>query len=45
MKRLSTMLCTAAALAAFSATAYAQSYPSKPIRMVVPFAAGGPPDV
>ena len=45
MKRLSTMLCTAAALAAFSAAAYAQSYPSKPIRMVVPFAAGGPTDV
>ena len=45
MKRLSTMLCAAAALAAFSATAYAQSYPSKPIRMVVPFAAGGPTDV
>ena len=45
MKRLSTMLCAAGALAAFSATAYAQSYPSKPIRMVVPFAAGGPTDV
>ena len=45
MKRISTMLCTAAALAAFSAAAYAQSYPSKPIRMVVPFAAGGPTDV
>ena len=45
MKRLSTMLCAVAVLAAFSATAYAQSYPSKPIRMVVPFAAGGPTDV
>src|SRR6478672_1625401 len=35
----------AAAIAAFAAlAAFGQGYPSKPITMIVPFAAGGPTD-
>ncbi len=37
--------CIAAALAAVGATASAQEYPSKPIRFIVPFPAGGGTDV
>src|SRR6266700_410053 len=34
-----------ALLLAFTGTALAQSYPTKPITMIIPFAAGGPTDV
>src|SRR5258708_24881648 len=44
---MTTLRVYAAAIVAtvLSATAHAQSYPTKPITMVVPFPAGGPHDV
>jgi tripartite-type tricarboxylate transporter receptor subunit TctC len=40
-----TKLCAAFAIVLISATATAQDYPNRPVKLLVPFAAGGPADV
>ena len=45
LRRHALALAAALACAALTAGAQAQTYPEKPIRMVIPFAAGGPSDV
>ena len=39
------LLAAATALVAYAAPAFAQDYPNHPVRIIVPFAAGGPADV
>jgi len=39
------VFCLAAAFVAFAAAASAQDYPSRPVTVIVPFAAGGPTDL
>ncbi|EWS65397.1 Argininosuccinate lyase [Hydrogenophaga sp. T4] len=43
-KHLIAVLSTAALLSVFSTGSHAQSFPTKPVRIVVPYAAGGPVD-
>jgi tripartite-type tricarboxylate transporter receptor subunit TctC len=45
MKRTAAWICAAVALVAANATASADSYPSRVVRMIVPYAAGGPTDL
>ena len=44
-RRFLQLAASTAALPAISRSAYAQAYPSKPITLIVPYAAGGPTDL
>ena len=45
MLRCIAKLCAGLVVIAASASALAQDYPNKPVKLLVPFAAGGPADV
>lgn len=45
MKSIAAFLLSTAVLSVATASALAQGYPSKPVRIVIPYAAGGGPDV
>jgi tripartite-type tricarboxylate transporter receptor subunit TctC len=45
LRRLPVLLALAAACALFAAPARADDYPSRPVKIIVPFGAGGPTDV
>ncbi|MCK1491928.1 tripartite tricarboxylate transporter substrate binding protein [Bradyrhizobium sp. 160] len=44
-RRFLTASCSAVGLAALPRTAFSQQYPARPVRIIVPFAAGGPNDL